>query len=140
MDKEITQAELQIMKVLWAKGECTAQQLFDTLGEVFEWKLSTVKTLIGRLVKKKYVIFTQHKKEYLYQSNITEFDVIYNMTLQNIQKICAKKRGHLLYDLLKQIDLDEKQYQLILNMLQHKENIYPTIECNCLQGQCSCKQ
>ena len=54
MNKEcnITSAEWQIMKVLWANGEVTSKFVSDTLCEKMKWKQATIKTLLNRLLEK----------------------------------------------------------------------------------------
>lgn len=136
---DITNAEWQVMKVLWANGEVTAQFLFDVLGQSFGWQLSTVKTLISRLVKKEYITYTKIKREYHYATALNETDVLFNKLVSELDKLCAKKRGEMLTRLLSYTDFDEKQYLYLFNVLNQKENVYKVIKCNCLQGQCNCK-
>jgi BlaI family penicillinase repressor len=61
---EISESELEIMKVLWAKKRPLSVQ--DVCDEMIdrEWKYSTVATLLGRMVKKGAI--AGKKKGYLY--------------------------------------------------------------------------
>ena len=49
---QISEAELEVMKVLWLLGEASSSQIVESLSEVKEWKPKTVQTLITRLVSK----------------------------------------------------------------------------------------
>ncbi len=61
---EISEAELEIMKVLWAKKlPMSVQAICDDMVDT-EWKYSTVATLLGRLAKKGAI--EGKKKGYLY--------------------------------------------------------------------------
>lgn len=51
----INQTELQIMKVLWAKGEMPLSQLCCILQETSDWKKTTIYTMVSRCVKKGYI-------------------------------------------------------------------------------------
>lgn len=51
----ITDAEWEVMIVLWKKLPKTAGQISQELSNSTGWKLNTVKTLISRLVKKRAV-------------------------------------------------------------------------------------
>ena len=48
----ITDAEWKIMEAVWEDPPVTAQQVLDAVGRDEGWKPQTVKTLLGRLVKK----------------------------------------------------------------------------------------
>lgn len=49
---KITKTEWEIMRILWTQGECYSSDVIALLSEKFDWKPSTVKTLISRLVKR----------------------------------------------------------------------------------------
>jgi len=49
----ITDAELTILKSLWADGPQTVRELLDRLGT--EWAYTTLQTLVTRLVEKRHV-------------------------------------------------------------------------------------
>ena len=51
----INQTELQIMKVLWTKGEMPLSQLCLILQETNDWKKTTIYTMVNRCVKKGYI-------------------------------------------------------------------------------------
>lgn len=52
---EISNAEWDVMRVIWALGETTSRQIIEALSDRRQWKPTTTKTLIGRLVAKGYV-------------------------------------------------------------------------------------
>ena len=50
---QISTTEWQVMKVLWIKAPLTANEVITEIEGVTTWKPKTVKTLLGRLVKKR---------------------------------------------------------------------------------------
>ncbi|EJU8176937.1 copper-responsive transcriptional repressor TcrY, partial [Enterococcus faecalis] len=52
VDLHITDAEWEVMRVVWANGRVTSKEVISTLGEKMDWKQATTKTLLGRLVEK----------------------------------------------------------------------------------------
>lgn len=72
----ITEAEWQVMKVLWARAPMTAAALAEALSSSVDWKPTTVKTLVGRLVEKGAVSFVPRGREYLYSPQVAEADVV----------------------------------------------------------------
>ncbi len=50
----MSSAELSVMHVIWAQGEIRSRELIDILQQSQTWSESTIKTLLGRLVKKTF--------------------------------------------------------------------------------------
>jgi predicted transcriptional regulator len=48
----ITTAESQVMELLWAKGPLGSEEIIQTLAPAQDWSEATIRTLLGRLVKK----------------------------------------------------------------------------------------
>ena len=51
----IPESELEIMKVLWERSPQTLPEIVGNVRRVMPWEAVTVKTLLGRLVKKQFV-------------------------------------------------------------------------------------
>ena len=70
-DKKISDAELEILEVLWAAGEAlNANEIRNRLNEKKDWERTTVLTLIRRLLDKG--VITQEKREVYYYSPCVE--------------------------------------------------------------------
>lgn len=64
-DKKISDAELEILEVLWAAGEAlNANEIRTRLNEKKDWERTTVLTLIRRLLDKG--VISQEKREVYY--------------------------------------------------------------------------
>jgi len=62
--KRISQAELDVMDVLWAESPQAASDVAGKLSEK-DWNIRTVKTLLSRLVEKGVVGTEQDGRRYL---------------------------------------------------------------------------
>jgi BlaI family penicillinase repressor len=71
MVPRISDAEWQVMQVVWRLGQCSAQDVIAALGET-EWSDATVKTLLNRLLKKEALAFEKSGKSYLYSALVSE--------------------------------------------------------------------
>jgi BlaI family penicillinase repressor len=71
MPPSISDAEWDVIKVLWDRGPMTAGQVVEAMQPERDWKPRTVKTLLARLVKKGAVRADVHDKRYLYRPVIT---------------------------------------------------------------------
>lgn len=52
---QITDAELEVMKVLWRVGEASSAEIIEVLVHTTAWKPKTIGTLLNRLVAKEAV-------------------------------------------------------------------------------------
>ena len=71
--KQISQAELDVMDVLWADSPLAAS---DVASKLFakDWNIRTVKTLLSRLVEKQVVQTEQDGRRYLYSPLVSRKD------------------------------------------------------------------
>ena len=74
----ITDAEWQVMKIIWANDGCTSGLIIDALKPVRNWSATTVKTLLSRLVGKKIISYEKDGRAYRYHSLYTELDCVRN--------------------------------------------------------------
>lgn len=73
---QISDAEWLVMRALWAQSPMTATEVCEALGRENDWKVSTVKTLLGRLVDKGALEYLARGREYLYSPAVKEADAI----------------------------------------------------------------
>jgi BlaI family penicillinase repressor len=73
----ISETEWEIMKVVWARGECLATQILADLEAADpSWHPKTARTLIGRLVKKKALGYRAQGRAYVYKPLVTEAECV----------------------------------------------------------------
>jgi BlaI family penicillinase repressor len=73
----ISEAEWKVMKVIWAKGPCTAGEVVDTLtGAERSRHPKTVKTYLTRLVAKKALGFRRDGRGYVYRALVGEDECV----------------------------------------------------------------
>jgi BlaI family penicillinase repressor len=70
---QISEAELEVMKVLWELKQATSSQIIEKLTKVKVWKPKTVQTLLNRLVAKGAVKAEKaYGKAFIYSPLISE--------------------------------------------------------------------
>ena len=72
----ISEAEWEVMKVLWKTSPRTANEIVDELKGKTYWKRETIRTLINRLVQKKALGFQKKGRQYHYFPLVTEAEGI----------------------------------------------------------------
>lgn len=66
MSERISDAELAIMEVLWEESPLTATDIAQRVKPHREWSITTVKTLLSRLVTKKAIDNKREGRRFLY--------------------------------------------------------------------------
>jgi BlaI family penicillinase repressor len=72
----ISEAEWEVMKVLWKSAPLTANDIVEKLSRVTSWKRETIRTLINRLVQKKALGFKKKGRQYDYFPLVGEAECV----------------------------------------------------------------
>ncbi|MEW9797788.1 BlaI/MecI/CopY family transcriptional regulator [Alteromonas sp. CYL-A6] len=64
--KDISNAEFEVLDVLWDDYPATSAEIVKRLKQHKDWHEKTVKTLLGRLVKKGVLAYDKQQRQYLY--------------------------------------------------------------------------
>ncbi|MBH9553446.1 BlaI/MecI/CopY family transcriptional regulator [Inhella gelatinilytica] len=67
MNPPISDAEAQVMEVLWRRAPQTADDIAAALAGQQDWQLATIKTLLNRLLKKGAIAADKDGRRYLYR-------------------------------------------------------------------------
>lgn len=73
---QISEAESRVMEVLWERGSCTAEEVFQALAQDTGWQEATVKTLLNRLLKKGALDAAQEGRRYRYRPQLVREDYL----------------------------------------------------------------
>ena len=68
--ESISEAESAVLAVLWQNGTATAEDVVAALAEPRNWQESTVKTLLGRLLKKGAVRARKDGRRFIYSPTL----------------------------------------------------------------------
>lgn len=64
---KISDAEWQVMRILWKKSPITVKEVIEILSKKTTWKSETIRTLVNRLAKKKAIGFEKKgRRHYFY--------------------------------------------------------------------------
>lgn len=136
----ISNAEWEIMRVVWTKEETTSSQILEILEQKTDWTASTVKTLLKRLVDKGYLATQKSGKSFLYSALVSEEEAINRQADELFDKFCQRKHTAIIKHLVEttlmtMVDINDLQALL----LSKKEEALEEVPCNCIPGQCRCK-
>ncbi|MCK5565452.1 MAG: BlaI/MecI/CopY family transcriptional regulator [Planctomycetes bacterium] len=86
---KISEAEWQVMKVLWRKSPATANEVVEQVSDKKDWNPKTVKTLINRLASKGAISFEKEGRQYKYFPVLSEDDCVQAETSSFLQRAGA---------------------------------------------------
>ena len=135
----LTAAEWEIMRVIWTKKKTTSTEVSDIVGMKMDWKLATIKTLLGRLVKKGYLSTTKQGNQFIYSPLKHEQDCLRSEAKELFSKVCDTKKGAVLREWIQEIPITQAELEKLEEVIQTKKKHAPEyIACHCLPGQCVC--
>jgi predicted transcriptional regulator len=83
----ISDAEFEVMQVLWQEAPRDAEAIHRQLAARREWQLPTVKTLINRLLRKGAVRAEKEGRRYLYHPVLREEDWVAQQGLGFLDRV-----------------------------------------------------
>lgn len=130
---QISDAEWQVMKIIWMQGEQTSTDLIRVLAERFDWSKSTVQTLLARLVEKECLTRKKEGKSFVYSALLT-LDQSRDLLIQDIKdKVCSRRIKNLLADLIVECDFTLADLEDLEAVISKKKSSAVTeVRCNCM--------
>ena len=130
---QISDAEWQVMKIIWMQGEQTSTDLIRVLAERFDWSKSTIQTLLARLVEKECLTRKKEGKSFVYSALLT-LDQSRDLLVQDIKdKVCSRRIKNLLADLMMECDFTLADLEDLEAVISKKKSSAVTeVRCNCM--------
>ena len=130
---QISDAEWQVMKIIWMQGEQTSTDLIRVLAERFDWSKSTIQTLLARLVEKECLTRKKEGKFFVYSALLT-LDQSRDLLVQDIKdKVCSRRIKNLLADLITECDFTQADLEDLEAVISEKKSSAVTeVRCNCM--------
>jgi len=117
---KISDAEWQVMKVLWAKSPVTANQIVEKLAVETDWKPKTVRTLINRLATKNAIGFDKDGRQYMYYPVLSEEECVRQETRSFMSRVRAGALKPMLAAFLEEENLTQEEIEELKNILDKK--------------------
>ena len=130
---QISDAEWQVMKIIWMQGEQTSTDLIRVLAERFDWSKSTIQTLLARLVEKECLTRKKEGKSFVYSALLT-LDQSRDLLVQDIKdKVCSRRMKNLLADLIVECDFTQADLEDLEAVISEKKaSAVAEVKCNCM--------
>jgi len=132
---EISDAEWEVMRVAWTFGQVTSNQVAEAMVAKMGWKMATVKTLLGRLVKKGALRVEKNGRAFTYFPVVEEQPSMDEAAGTLFGHLCQMRVGQTLTDLIEQLNLSQADIAGLQDVLAKKASSAPAvIDCDCVPG------
>lgn len=126
MKKEIpgiSEAELEVMKVLWDNGAMTSPEIVAEVSKTNDWKPKTIQTLITRLVSKDAIKSEKiNQKSYNYSANISRKTYQRHANKSFLKKLYNGSLNMMLASFIGEVKLTKEEIDELKSILEDKEN------------------
>ena len=117
----ISDAEWQVMNVIWQKQPSTAQQVIAELQTLAGWAPATIKTMLHRLVKKGMLAFETDGNRFLYRAAVRQTDCVKQAGRSFLERVFQGEAAPLLAHFLKTSKLSAGEIAELREILNAQE-------------------
>jgi BlaI family penicillinase repressor len=118
----LTEQELEIMKIVWARDVATVRDVYEALLERRKIAYTTVMTMMKILEQKKYLRKNQEDRAYVYRPTKPKNQVIKGMVREFVNRVFNGSAEPLLVHLIEDQRLSEKELDEITRLIRRKES------------------
>jgi BlaI family penicillinase repressor len=121
---KITDAEWQVMKIIWENKYCTANDIVKEISRITDWKPNTTRTLINRLLKKNvlsYEVDKNDNKTYHYFALVSRNDCIKSESESFLKRVFNGSLNVMLENFIKDSKLSEEEIDKLKQILDKKK-------------------
>jgi predicted transcriptional regulator len=95
MGERISEAELAVMEVLWDSAPLTAAEVAERIDPARGWSMTTVKTLLGRLLAKGVLDHVEDGRRYHYRPLVERAAYVTHESTRLIERLFAGRAAPL---------------------------------------------
>jgi BlaI family penicillinase repressor len=117
----ITEAESEVMKLLWEKEPLSANEIILQLTEQMQWSDQTIKTFLNRLHKKQAIRFEKSGRNYLYYPSVTHEEYLQSENRTFLQRVYNGAVGKLCMKFLEEESLSDQDIKELQQLLDKKK-------------------
>ena len=117
---QISDAEWEVMNVLWESSPRAATDVADELCDRMSWHPKTVKTLLGRLVKKGALRFREEGNRYLYTPAFPRDRFVAVESRSFVDRVFGGKATPALVHMVETMDLSDEDLRELRSILDRK--------------------
>ncbi|MCK5438984.1 MAG: BlaI/MecI/CopY family transcriptional regulator [Gemmatimonadetes bacterium] len=118
---QLTDLQLDIVRVLWSEGEATVAEVRDRLPASRDLATTTVATVLSRLEKQNVVTRRLDGRQYVYRPTVSERDVRRSMVADLVGSLFEGDPAALVNHLVSDAELKDGDLERVRALLQMDE-------------------
>ena len=119
---KISEAEWQVMQVVWGRKAATASDVIEELLPETGWSHRTIRTLLSRLVEKGVLATQPSGNRYVYRPLIARSKCIRDAGRSFLNRVFGGDTGELLVHFVKHEKMSPEQVQKLKQLLDDKRD------------------
>ena len=117
----ISDAEWEVMEVLWAEAPLTSREVVERLAGETGWSPKTIKTLLGRLTRKGALTYDEQGNRYLYSPAVVKTDAVRAEGRSFVERVFGGDASLALLHFARQVDLSPAEAEELRRLLEGRE-------------------
>ena len=113
----LTETELRLMDVLWARGPSTAREVLEALPEGEGRAYSTVRTMLGVLEQKGYVTHREVGRAFVYEPEVERREARASAVRHLVRRFFNDSPEQLVLNLIEEENLDPDELVRLREMI-----------------------
>jgi BlaI family transcriptional regulator, penicillinase repressor len=118
----ISEAEWEVMNVLWEEAPLAANQVVERLASRKGWTARTVKTFLNRLVKKGALAYLVEGNRYLYKPNISREESVRKESRSFVERMFAGQVASMLVHFVNSAKLKPEDIERLRQALDNNKS------------------
>jgi len=117
----LTGLQLSILQILWARGEATTQEVWESLRKQRSLALTTVATLLTRLERKKVLVHRREGRQHVFRPTVTQAEVRRSKVQDLTQTLFGGDVAALMSHLVRTDEVDAEELARIRALIDEAE-------------------
>ena len=117
----ISEAEWVVMRLLWEEAPRTANEVVEAVAGAQQWQARTVKTLLGRLVRKGALKYRAEGRTYYYTPAVSEKNCVRAESRSFIDRVFGGALTPMLAEFIETTPLSQAEIEELKRLLDKKE-------------------
>ncbi len=118
---ELTELQLEVMEVLWSRGEATVAEVQEAMRAERDLAYSTVATLLSRLEKRGVIGYRVDNRQYVYRPAVSREAVRESMVERLVTRLFGGSATAMLAHLLGTREVDPQDLAQVKEMIENHE-------------------
>jgi BlaI family penicillinase repressor len=117
----ISEAQWQVMNVIWAGQPLRAQDVIAQLAGQTSWAPATIKSMLHRLVKKDVLTYELHGNRYVYRARVRRSECVRQASRSFLKRVFGGESAPLLVHFLRHSNLSPEEIAQLRQLLNEQE-------------------